>query len=201
MGPDGRIYWEVGDIGLDVTDKSGKRWSYPNQGAIMRSDPDGSKFEVYAAGIRNLQEFSFDEYGNLVSVDNDGDHQGETERVVYIPNGSEAAGDRTGSTASTPTRRTTATTCGWTRAVKPRFSGQAAYIVPPVAAYHSGPSGMVYNPGTALSDEWKQQLLRHEFPWRAGERAHLRLQAEGERCRVRARERQGILEGHPVRRA
>ena len=33
MGPDGRLYWEVGDIGLDVTDRSGKRWSYPNQGA------------------------------------------------------------------------------------------------------------------------------------------------------------------------
>ena len=89
-GPDGRIYWEVGDIGLDVTDKSGKRWSYPNQGAIMRSEPDGSNFEVYAAGIRNLQEFSFDEFGNLVSVDNDGDHQGETERLVYITNGSDS---------------------------------------------------------------------------------------------------------------
>ncbi len=90
MGPDGRLYWEVGDIGLDVTDKSGKRWSYPNQGAVLRSDPDGSNFEVYATGIRNLQEFSFDEFGNLISVDNDGDHQGETERVVYIPNGSDS---------------------------------------------------------------------------------------------------------------
>ena len=90
MGPDGRIYWEVGDIGLNVMDKSGKRWSYPNQGAVMRSDPDGSNFEVFAAGIRNLQEFSFDEHGNLISVDNDGDHQGETERLVYIPNGSDS---------------------------------------------------------------------------------------------------------------
>ena len=85
MGPDGRIYWEVGDIGLDVTDKSGKRWSYPNQGAVMRSEPDGSNFEVFATGIRNLQEFSFDEYGNLISVDNDGDHQGETERRRLHP--------------------------------------------------------------------------------------------------------------------
>ena len=35
---------------------------------------------------------------------------------------------------------------------KPRFAGQAAHIIPPVAAYHAGPSGMVYNPGTALTD-------------------------------------------------
>ena len=85
MGPDGRLYWEVGDIGLHVTDRSGKTWSYPNQGAVMRSDPDGSNFEVFATGIRNLQEFSFDEHGNLISVDNDGDYPSETERVVYLP--------------------------------------------------------------------------------------------------------------------
>ena len=55
----------------------------------MRSDPDGSNFEVFAAGIRNLQEFSFDEQGNLISVDNDGDYPSEQERVVYLPWGSE----------------------------------------------------------------------------------------------------------------
>ena len=89
MGPDGRLYWEVGDIGLNVTDRSGKTWAYPNRGAVMRSDPDGSNFEVFASGIRNLQEFSFDERGNLISVDNDGDYPGESERVVYLPWGSE----------------------------------------------------------------------------------------------------------------
>ncbi len=165
MGPDGRIYWEVGDIGLDVTDKSGRRWSFPNQGAVMRSEPDGSNFEVFATGIRNLQEFSFDEYGNLISVDNDGDHQGETERLVYIPNGSDS-GWRSNWQYGKYTDAKNNRYNVWMNEnmFKPRFAGQAAHIVPPVAAYHSGPSGMVYNPGTALSDEWKNYFFVSSFP-------------------------------------
>ena len=165
MGPDGRIYWEVGDIGLDVTDQTGKRWSYPNQGAVMRSEPDGSNFEVFATGIRNLQEFSFDEYGNLISVDNDGDHQGETERVVYIPNGSDS-GWRSNWQYGKYTDDRNNRYNVWMDEVmfKPRFAGQAAHIIPPVAAYHSGPSGMVYNPGTALTDEWKNYFFVSSFP-------------------------------------
>ena len=165
MGPDGRIYWEVGDIGLDVTDKNGKRWSYPNQGAVMRSEPDGSNFEVFATGIRNLQEFSFDEYGNLISVDNDGDHQGETERLVYIPNGSDS-GWRSNWQYGKYTDAKNNRYNVWMdeNMFKPRFAGQAAHIVPPVAAYHSGPSGMVYNPGTALTDEWRNYFFVSSFP-------------------------------------
>jgi putative membrane-bound dehydrogenase-like protein len=165
MGPDGRIYWEVGDIGLDVTDKSGKRWSYPNQGAVMRSDPDGSNFEVFAAGIRNLQEFSFDEFGNLISVDNDGDHEGENERVVYIPNGSDS-GWRSNWQYGKYTDPKNNSYNVWMdeQLFKPRFAGQAAYIVPPVAAYHPGPSGMAYNPGTALSEEWRNTFFVTSFP-------------------------------------
>ncbi len=165
MGPDGRLYWEVGDIGVAVTDKAGKQWSYPNQGAVMRSELDGSNFEVFATGIRNLQEFSFDEYGNLISVDNDGDHQGETERLVYIPDGSDSgwrSNWQYGKYTDTKNNRYNV----WMNEnmFKPRFAGQAAHIVPPVAAYHSGPSGMVYNPGTALSDEWKNYFFVSSFP-------------------------------------
>jgi quinoprotein glucose dehydrogenase len=165
MGPDGRLYWEVGDIGLDVTDKSGKRWSLPNQGAVMRSDPDGSNFEIFATGIRNFQEFSFDEFGNLISVDNDGDHEGETERLVYVPNGSDSgwrSNWQYGKFTDPKNNRYNV----WMdeQLYKPRFDGQAAYIVPPVASYHTGPSGMAYNPGTALSDEWRNTFFVTSFP-------------------------------------
>ena len=74
MGPDGRIYWQIGDIGFNGKDQDGKKWEYPNSGVIARSNPDGSDFEIFASGIRNTHEFVFDEYGNLISEDNDGDH-------------------------------------------------------------------------------------------------------------------------------
>lgn len=165
VGSDGRIYWEVGDIGLNVVDKDGRRWSYPNQGAVLRANPDGSDFEVFATGIRNLQEFSFDEHGNLISVDNDGDHEGEYERLVYIPNGSDS-GWRSNWQYGKYTDPKNNRYNVWMdeEMFKPRFEGQAAHIIPPVAPYHAGPSGMAYNPGTAVSEEWRNHFFVSSFP-------------------------------------
>ncbi|TAE44552.1 MAG: heme-binding protein, partial [Bacteroidetes bacterium] len=70
-GPDGKIYWNMGDIGANITALDGKKYAHPNEGIIVRCNPDGSDFEVYAAGLRNTHEFVFDEYGNLISSDND----------------------------------------------------------------------------------------------------------------------------------
>ena len=164
VGPDGRLYWEVGDIGLHVTDRNGKIWSYPNQGAVMRSDPDGSNFEVFATGIRNLQEFSFDEHGNLISVDNDGDYPSEQERVVYLPWGSETGWRSTwqyGKYTDPKNNRYNV----WIdeQVFKPRFEGRTARVLPPVANWHAGPSGMAYNPGTALSEAWKNHFFVTSF--------------------------------------
>ena len=165
MGPDGRFYWEVGDIGLSVVDRTGRRWSYPNQGAVLRANPDGSDFEVFATGIRNLQEFSFDEHGNLISVDNDGDHQGEFERVVYIPNGSDSGWRSNWQYGKYTDPKNNRYNVWMDEAMfKPRFEGQAAHIIPPVAPWHAGPSGMVYNPGTALSEEWRNHFMVSSFP-------------------------------------
>ena len=78
-GPDGRIYWSIGDKGLNVTSKEGVKYEYPNEGAMMRSEADGSNFEVYVRGLRNLQEPRFDAYGSWFGVDNDGDGLREKE--------------------------------------------------------------------------------------------------------------------------
>jgi quinoprotein glucose dehydrogenase len=165
LGPEGRLYWEVGDIGFSVVDKSGKRWAYPNQGAVLRSELDGSGFEVFAAGIRNLQEFSFDEHGNLMSVDNDGDHDGENERVVYIPFGADSGWRSNWQYGKYTDPRNNRYNVWMDEALyKPRHDRQAAYILPPVTSWHAGPSGMVYNPGTALSDDWRNYFFVTSFP-------------------------------------
>jgi quinoprotein glucose dehydrogenase len=173
MGPDGRLYWEVGDIGFNVVDKSGKRWVYPNQGAVLRSEPDGTGFEVFAAGIRNLQEFSFDVHGNLLSVDNDGDHDGESERVVYIPYGSDSGWRSNWQYGKYSDARNNRYNVWMDEQLyKPRYEQQAAHIIPPVKSWHAGPSGMVYNPGTALSDSWRNYFFVTSFP---GESSNARV--------------------------
>lgn len=163
-GPDGRIYWSIGDIGFNLTGPDGKKWKYPNQGAILRSDPNGSNFEVFAAGVRNTHEFTFDKYGNLITVDNDGDHAGEHERLVYLVNGSDSGWRTTWQFGKYVDDKNNGYNV-WMdeNYFQPRFENQAAHILPPLAAYHSGPAGMAYNPGTALSEKWKDHFFISEF--------------------------------------
>ena len=164
MGPDGRLYWGIGDIGFNGVGPDGTEWKYPNRGVIVRSNPDGSDFEVFAMGLRNTHEFVFDEYANLISVDNDGDHAGESERLVYIVNGSDA-GWRINWQFGKYRDPENNTYKVWMdeELYKPRFEGQAAYITPPIASFVNGPTGMLYNPGTALAPRWKNTFFGVEF--------------------------------------
>ena len=163
-GPDGKIYWGIGDIGASITSVDGTKHHYPNQGMIVRSNPDGSNFEVFARGLRNTHEFVFDTYGNLISSDNDGDHQGESERLVHIVEGSDA-GWRTNWQFGKYTDPKNNDYKVWMdeKLYTPRWDGQAAYIIPPIQNFHNGPTGMVYNPGTALGKDWVDQFFLVEF--------------------------------------
>lgn len=164
MGPDGKLYWGIGDIGANITDKQGNQYAYPNQGVIVRSNPDGSDFEVFAHGLRNTHEFVFDQYGNIISADNDGDHQGESERLVHIVEGSDA-GWRSNWQYGKYTDPKNNSYKVWMdeKLYLPRWEGQAAYIIPPIMNYHNGPTGMQFNPGTALGSEWQNKFFLVEF--------------------------------------
>ncbi|MEP7251608.1 MAG: HEAT repeat domain-containing protein [Ginsengibacter sp.] len=164
MGPDGRIYWQIGDIGFSGTDKEGKKWDHPNSGVIARSNPDGSDFEIFASGNRNTHEFAFDEYGNLISEDNDGDHPGEKERLVYVVNGADI-GWRSNWQYGKYNDPDNNTYKVWMaeNLWKPRFDGQAAYITPCIDNFVSGPAGFLYNPGTALSPKYNNTFFVAEF--------------------------------------
>ena len=163
-GPDGKIYWGIGDIGANLTTLDGEKHKYPNQGVIVRCNPDGSDFEIFARGLRNTHEFVFDAYGNIISSDNDGDHQGESERLVHIVEGSDA-GWRANWQYGKYTDPKNNGYKVWMdeKLFVPRWEGQAAYIMPPIINYHNGPTGMVYNPGTALGKNWLNKFFLVEF--------------------------------------
>jgi quinoprotein glucose dehydrogenase len=164
VGPDGRIYWGIGDMGFDVVDRDGNRWSYPHTGAIVRSDPDGSNFEVFASGLRNTHEFVFDKHGNLITVDNDGDHAGESERLVYLIDGSDSGWRINWQFGKyTDTRNNDYHVWMDEGHFRPRFDEQAAHVLPPIAPFVAGPAGMAYHPGTAMDERWKDHFFVMSF--------------------------------------
>ncbi|MEZ5042772.1 MAG: HEAT repeat domain-containing protein [Saprospiraceae bacterium] len=174
IGPDGKIYWSIGDMGVNTVDQTGKRWKYPNQGAVMRCNPDGSDFEVFAHGLRNPQELAFDAYGNLISVDNDGDHAGEHERFVHIIEGSD-----TGWRINWQYGKYNQPNEGYKVWMDeglhvPHFPGQAAYLLPPLALAPDGPAGLAFNPGTALNEDWNGYFFASYF---TGSSARSKVQA------------------------
>lgn len=172
IGPEGKLYWGIGDIGFSGVDASGKKWHFPNCGVVVRCNTDGSDFEVFAMGVRNTHEFVFDEFGNLISVDNDGDHRGERERIVYLVDGSDT-GWRINWQFGKYRDPNNNSYKVWMdeNMHTPRSPDQAAYFIPTIANYINGPTGMLYNPGTALGTKWKNTFFVAEFagnPARSG---------------------------------
>jgi quinoprotein glucose dehydrogenase len=171
VGPDGRIYWSIGDKGTNVTSKEGRHFYYPHQGAVLRIEPDGSGFEVYARGVRNPQEPAFDDFGDLFTVDNDADMKGERERFAYLVEGSDSGwrNHYQYMKEASPWMRESL----WT----PNFPGQAAYLLPPISNYSDGPAGFKHEPGTALSDAQRGLFILNEFP--SGKMRAFRAERDG----------------------
>ncbi len=158
VGPDGRIYWTIGDKGINVTSKEGKKYEYPHEGVMMRCEPDGSNFEVFTRGLRNVQEPRFDAYGNWFGVDNDGDGPGEMERLLYMVQHMDA-----GWRINWQYFRGSYNFWLAENMYKSYFDGQPGHIVPAIKNYVSGPSGFAWNPGTALSPEYKDYFFITQF--------------------------------------
>ena len=159
LGPDGRIYWTVGDKGSNVTSKEGRKFFFPHRGAVLRCEPDGANFEVYAHGIRNTQEIAFDDFGNVIGVDNDGDQPKERERLMYLLEGSDSGWRNQHQYQKTDSR--------WMKEnmwMPKGATDQPLFITPPIANYSDGPAGFLHEPGHALDGEFRGHFFLDQFP-------------------------------------
>lgn len=159
IGPDGRLYFTMGDRGLHV-ETPGRTISCPDTGAVLRCELDGSDLELYATGLRNPQELAFDDCGNLLTVDNNSD-SGDRARVVYVMEGADIGWRMQFQYLETPVSRGP-----WNgeKLWQPAFPEQAAYIVPPLLNYSDGPSGLTWHPGvTALPEKFRKHFFLVDF--------------------------------------
>lgn len=159
-GPDGKIYFSIGDRGLHVETPNGLL-SNPDSGSVLRCNRDGSELEIVATGLRNPQELAFNEYGDLFSVDNNSD-SGDRARIIQI-----VEGMKTGWRMSyqyLPDRGPFNREKIW----RTQNDEQPAGIVPPIAHLSDGPSGLVYYPGTGLADIAQGTFFLADFRGAAG---------------------------------
>ncbi len=159
LGVDGRLYWSVGDKGIRVKTEDGMDYRFPNQGGLMRCELDGSNFEIYAHGQRNIQEVSFDQYGNFFGVDNDADYPEERERFVYIEQYLE-----TGWRSNWQYLRDRYNPWADDLMHTPWHEEQPRWFTPPLSNYENGPAGFKFNPGTALGPEYQDYFFLTSAP-------------------------------------
>jgi quinoprotein glucose dehydrogenase len=154
MGPDGKLYFSIGDRGLHVETEEGTL-AYPHTGAVLRCNLDGSGLEVFAYGLRNPQELAFDKFGNLWTGDNNSDG-GDKARWVHLVEGGDS-GWRIGYQTA-PNRGP------WNEEGLWHLGDTAASQVPPLAHIGHGPSGLAYNPGTGMSSRYEDHFFLCNFP-------------------------------------
>ncbi len=161
MGPDGRLYFSMGDRGFNVKTKTGVVKNVET-GAILRCELDGRNLEIVAIGLRNPQDLAFDEYGNLFTCDNNSD-SGDRARWLHIHFG----GDY-----------------GWRMAYQ-YFSDRGPFnrehmwevdnsrrprgVIPPIANIADGPAGLTYYPGTGLNQNYNGNFFLCDFRGEAGQ--------------------------------
>lgn len=164
FGPDGKIYFSIGDRGYNVVTQEGRHLKAPNEGAVFRCDRDGSNLEVFATGLRNPQDLVFDNYGNLFTGDNNSDAADEA-RWTYVVEGGDSGWRMPYQTL--PDRGPFNRLNLW----QPEFDGRPAFAIPPIANISDGPSGVAFDPGTGMPEKYRGYFYLCDFratPARSG---------------------------------
>ncbi len=164
-GPDGRLYFSVGDRGYHVTTADGKTHAGSGRGAVFRCESDGSGLEVFCTGLRNPQELAFDDHGNLFTFDNTGDI-GDKARLVYVLEGSDSGWDM-----SHQSPHHYATHLDWDdfrpeksmwvaeRMFDLHNEEQPQWVYPPASHVAQGPSGTTWLTGESLPEDLRDRFL------------------------------------------
>mgnify|MGYP001814216861 CR=1 FL=1 len=163
FGPDGRIYFTIGDRGYDLKTADGRHLYDQYGGAIFRMEPDGSGLEVVHYSLRNPKEIAFDRYGEAFSVDNNAD-MGDKARVVHMVEGAVSGWNRGNQNfrnfphaIDATSRHDTPwmTESWWDTAGENRPNA----FLPPAGHVSVGPSGLAYSPGTGLNERWDNKFF------------------------------------------
>lgn len=155
LGPDGRIWFSIGDRGYSVK-HDGRLLADPESGGVFRCESDGSGLEVVATGLRNPQELAFDDLGNCFTCDNNTDGGDRTRLVHVLPGGD--SGWR-GPVQYLSDRGPFNRELLW----RMPFDGQPAWVLPPVAHVGAGPAGFAAYPGTGLTSWFAGRFFLADF--------------------------------------
>jgi len=193
-GPDGKLYWSIGDRGYSITTDEGRHYHRPFEGGVFRCDPDGSNVEEVYHGLRNPQELAFDRFGNLFTCDNNADAW-DTGRLVYIMEGGTSGWhhghqvllnfrnqlDLRTPDYDHPDHKRIPMNAWMTESIwEPEHERRPAFALPPVDKVSWGPSGLVYNYGvTAMPERYDEHFWVCNFGGSKGDLEAFSVKPDG----------------------
>lgn len=163
FGPDGRLYFNQGNTGMSVTDRSGRTVqssSYLNeplnrpdagffQGVSLRMNANGTNLEVLGQNFRNPYELTVDSFGSVFQTDNDDDGNAWT-RLSYVMEGGNFG-------YYGPLHR------AWNADRGGHFHNELPGVVPNILRLGPGsPCGLLIYEGTLLPERYRGQLMHAE---------------------------------------
>lgn len=154
FGHDGRLWFNAGDQGFDITTQDGRRLTSSHDGpfyagTILSMNEDGSDLQVYAHNFRNPYEMTMDSYGSVWQTDNDDDGNQWT-RLNYVMEGGNYGYWGPGGKR-------------WREDHGSHFHHELPGVVPDIARTGPGsPTGVTVYEGDLLPEKYHGQLIHSE---------------------------------------